>query len=103
MTIKESKDVVFNNSKFRNTEMFDLINISDSKNVLFNSCEISDNETISNEHIFNLGNVEPKLIVKDTVIKNNTAGYLQKYKEDIYFSNITSDNNNFANEVYEID
>ena len=103
MTIKESKDVVFNNSKFRNTEMFDLINISDSKNVLFNSCEISDNETISNEHIFNLSNVEPKLIVKDTVIKNNTAGYLQKYKEDIYFSNITSDNNNFANEVYEID
>ncbi len=103
MTVKESKDVVFNNSKFRNTGVYDLINISDSKNVLFNSCEISDNEIFLDEHIFNLSNVEPKLIVKDTIIRDNMAGYLQKYKEDIYFKNITADNNIFMSELYGVD
>lgn len=104
MTIKESKDVIFINSKFRNTEKYDLINISDSKNILFDSCEISNNEVVTSYgRIFNLKEVEPKLIVKDTIIQDNIAGYLQKYKDDIYFKNITSNNNVFTNNIYEVD
>lgn len=103
MTVKESKDIVFMNSKFRNTEEFDLIEISDSQNILFDSCEISGNQTNPSYSIFGIQNVEPKLIVKDTDIKDNIAGYLQSYKGDIYFKNITSDNNVFTKHIYKID
>lgn len=107
MTVKASKDVIFMNSKFRNTGIYDLINISDSKNVLFTSCEISNNRTggglYSSEHLFNLSKVEPKLIVKDTIIQDNSVDYVQKYRDDIYFKDVTSNNNELLKGVYEID
>ena len=107
MTVKASKDIIFMNSKFRNTGVYDLIEISDSKNVLFTSCEISNNGTsgglYSAHHLFNLSKVEPKLIVKDTIIQDNSVDYVQKYKDDIYFKNLTSNNNELLKGAYEID
>ncbi len=107
MTVKASKDIIFMNSKFRNTGIYDLIDISDSKNVLFNSCEISNNRTggglYSSEHLFNLSKVEPKLIVKDTIIQDNSVDYVQKYRGDTYFKDVTSNNNEILKGVYEID
>lgn len=103
MYIVESKDIVFANSKFINNSEYDLVEISDSENVLFDSCEISNNYANSNCHIFDLRKVEPMLIVKDTVIQDNAAGYLQRNKDDIYFKNITPNNNYFMDNIYEFD
>ncbi len=107
MTVKTSRDIIFMNSKFRNTGIYDLIDISESKNVLFTSCEISNNRTegglYNSKHLFNLSSVEPKLIVKDTIIQDNSVDYVQKYKDDIYFKNVTSNNNELLKGAYEID
>ncbi|NLL05403.1 MAG: hypothetical protein GX270_06360 [Clostridiaceae bacterium] len=107
MTVEASKDIIFMNSKFRNTGSYDLIDISDSQNVLFTSCEISNNSAgnglRNSYHLFNLSKVEPKLIIKDTTIQDNIIDYVQKYKDDIYFKNITSSNNELLKGAYEID
>lgn len=108
MSIKASKNVLFKNSKFRYTGIFDLINVKDSQNVLFTSCEISNNESSSEikglgYHLFNIKDVTPKLIVKDTIIKDNTVDYFQVRKDDIYFKNITSSNNELSIGMYEVD
>jgi hypothetical protein len=108
MTISSSSNLVFQNSKFRYTGTFDLVNISDSSNVLFTSCEISNNKSLSGlegfgYHMFNLKKVEPKLIVKDTIIQENEVDYVQIYKDDIYFKDVTFNNNVFPKGIYEID
>lgn len=111
MAVKNSKDLVFINSVFRNTGKFDMIEISDSANVLFNCCEISNNYcNIDSEYsdyikyyLFNVSNVEPKLLVKDTIIKNNKLSYLQKYKDNIYFKNVNPMDNEFSKGIYEVE
>ncbi|WP_010248958.1 stalk domain-containing protein [Acetivibrio cellulolyticus] len=108
MTIASSCNILFQNSKFRYTGIFDLINISSSRNILFSLCEISNNEALSGiegfgYHLFNLNEVEPKLIVKDTVIQDNEVDYMQIYKDDLYFKNATFGNNTFSKGIYEID
>ncbi len=109
MNILDSKNIVFSRSKLRSTiASSDLINIMSSKNVLFTSCEISSNLVTSKGgdskyQLFNNYFVEPILLVKDTVIKNNEADYMRVCENDIYFSNTTFINNSFIKGVYELD
>lgn len=109
MNILDSKNIIFNGSKFRNTTASsDLVNIMSSKNILFTACEISNNQVASNGgnskyQLFNTHFVEPILLVKDTVIKNNKADYMRVYEDDIYFGNVTFENNDFIKGVYESD
>ncbi|WP_010681222.1 stalk domain-containing protein [Acetivibrio cellulolyticus] len=109
MNILDSSNIIFNNSKFKNTVVSsDLINIMSSKNVLFTSCEISNNVVVhsgedSKYQLFNGYFVEPILLVRDTVIQNNEADYMRVYEDDIYFKNTAFDNNSFAKGVYEFD
>jgi len=109
MNILDSRNIVFSVSGFiDNNVSSDLVNIMSSKNVLFTSCEISNNlvalEGRNSKHqLFNLHFVEPILLVKDSVIKNNKADYMRVYEDDIYFGNVTFDNNDFIKGVYESD
>ncbi|OPZ83836.1 MAG: hypothetical protein BWY74_04363 [Firmicutes bacterium ADurb.Bin419] len=109
MNILDSRNIVFSGSGFiDNNVSSDLVNIMSSKNVLFTSCEISNNlvalEGRNSKHqLFNLHFVEPILLVKDSVIKNNKADYMRVYEDDIYFGNVTFDNNDFIKGVYESD
>lgn len=109
MNILDSRNIIFSRSKFRNTiASSDLVNIMSSKNVLFTSCEISSNLVTprggdSKYQLFNTYFVEPILLVRDTVIKNNKADYMRVYEDDIYFSNTTFNNNGFIKGVYESD
>lgn len=107
MSIDASKNVLFQNSKFRYTGIYDLINVTSSQNVMFTSCEISNNEAFNDVgdwgyHLFKIKDVSPKLIVKDTIIKDNKVNYVQVCKGDIYFKNITSNNNEFSKGMYEV-
>lgn len=109
MNVLDSNNIIFKKSQFKDTNASsDLINIMSSKNVLFTSCEISNNtvKTMGGDSKYQLMNlyfVEPILLVKDTVIKDNEADYMRVYEDNVYFKNTTFENNKFSKGVYEFE
>lgn len=109
MNVLDSDNIVFKSSQFRNTEVsYDLLNIMSCKNVLFTSCEISNNVVKtsggdSKYQLLNLYFVEPILLIRDTVIKNNEADYMRVYEDNVYFKNTSFESNSFSKGVYEFE
>lgn len=109
MNVFDSNNIIFKGSIFKNTEVSsDLINIMSSKNVLFTACEISNNivKTAGGDskyQLLNLYFVEPILIVRDTVLKDNEADYMRVYEDNVYFKNTIFENNKFSKGVYEFE
>ena len=83
MTIRDSRDIVFVNSRFTGNKEYDLINITGSRNVLFDRVRITDNRTglqsFSNYALFRLRH-STEVRLRDSMLRDNTALYFQVHE-----------------------
>ncbi|MCY6353719.1 right-handed parallel beta-helix repeat-containing protein [Clostridium sp. ZS2-4] len=97
MTLMNCKNIKFTNSKFHDNRQFDLITISNGKYVEFNKCEIYNNKTGEFDYyLFNV-DIYSNVTVNNCNIHDNKVNYFVDNKQNITFTNVKYNNNNFDN------
>lgn len=103
MTVWNSKDIEFKDSKLSNTDGYELITIGESSNITFNNCNICDNTAyMGDESVCALFQVNDcsNILVKNSKIYNNSAKYFELVKDSITFDNTAVENNKFQKQYY---
>ncbi|OAD22948.1 copper amine oxidase domain protein, partial [Candidatus Thiomargarita nelsonii] len=73
MTIKDSKNVLFENCTLKDTGQFDLINISSSSGVTFSRCLIKNNWNDSeySPYLFSIDSISSNISLENSIIRDN--------------------------------
>ncbi|MBW9158840.1 right-handed parallel beta-helix repeat-containing protein [Clostridium tagluense] len=96
MTLLDSKNIVFKDSNFYDTVEFNLINVSNTKGVIFDKCNIYNNKATGEffPYLFNVDE-NSNVLVKNCIIKDNKVKSLVSNKEAVIFENVEFHNNTF--------
>lgn len=99
MTVEDCENISFDNCLFKDNEMFDLVNISNTSGLSINNSEFRDNIAKSNSSseyaMFSVSSSE-NISVTNTKFINNTAWVLSD-TDSILFENNILENNDFTN------
>ncbi len=97
MTIDQSKQIQFSNSKFFDNREFDLITIQFSSDISFRGCAIKDNsaDTIISNTVFKIIK-SAGISIRDTVAANNRAKYFISADNPVETANLTFEGNTFG-------
>lgn len=96
MTITDSRNCVFENAVFRQTEGCYLINIDHSANIDFSKCQITDNKAEGTDYssIFDVSESE-NISAADCIVKNNSTEWFIFNSSGFRISNTPLDDNHF--------
>jgi hypothetical protein len=97
-SIYDSRSVKFIESRFRRNTGCDLINVSDSSDILIDRCKIENNgaaeDIILDYALFNIAKGE-SVLVHDSRITGNSAGFFMKQEGTVALENSIIEKNNF--------
>ena len=96
MTLNDCKNFTFYQCKFTENEEFDLVNITNSNNVVFDNCNFSNNRTGESQALFNVNEVAG-VALKDCTVRNNVAGSLSNNANAIEWQDTKIHKNKFRN------
>lgn len=94
MSIYESTDITFSNSKFFDNEMYDLIVVKNTQGVKFKNSIIYNNKSYVDDTLFNVDS-NSDVSIENTVIHNNKVFKLEKRENSIKTEDIIFGDNLF--------